>query len=85
MRTPGPGSRFYWLVVWLGVAFLGPELHAVATDPARTLSWSVWWAMNLHPSIAVAVWGLLGWLVYHFSVDFYRWRTRRRRSGDGRD
>jgi hypothetical protein len=38
---PWNGWSAYWLA-WLALGFLVPELIALFTNPANTLSWQVW-------------------------------------------
>lgn len=74
----------YWLA-WL-VAFLGPELYWVFTNPVNTLSDQVWsieglnmtqpfdfamWS-DTHWAVAILVWGLFLWLSLHFPFGLLR-------------
>lgn len=74
---------FYWIIVWFGVLFLGPEIWALKNDPRNTLSYQVWHlegfgltglAQNpLHWSFAhyVVAAGVV-WLVGHFVFGLWR-------------
>ena len=71
-----------WWVVWLFAGFLAYEIPAIIIDPSHTLSWTIWSFMALHWAAEWAVYLLLAWLVWHFTVDFRNWRehvkTKRR-------
>lgn len=67
----------YW-VVWF-LAFLGPELYALFTHPANTLSWQVWHVEGplnewnfAHYAVSVLVVGLAVFLVGHFVWGLFR-------------
>jgi hypothetical protein len=77
------GWSFYWIVVWFGVLFLGPELYAIFTNPKNTLSYQVWhlegmglkglaqnplnWSFGHYVVFAGMV-----WLIGHFVFDLWR-------------
>jgi hypothetical protein len=83
--TPGLSwFSWYWLA-WLA-AFLTPELYWVFTNPARTLSDTVWnieglnerqpfdfpmWTAT-HWSVAITVWLLFAWLSVHIPFGLFR-------------
>lgn len=33
---------FYWIIIWFGCLFLGPELYALWKNPQNTLSYQIW-------------------------------------------
>lgn len=75
---------YYW-IAWL-MAFTGPELYAVFTNPNNTLSDNVWRLENLnlnqpfdfamwtdvHWAVAVIVWLLFLWLSAHMPFGLLR-------------
>jgi hypothetical protein len=68
----------YWLVVWFGIGFLGPELFALFTGhDENTLSFQVWRLSGLgqsggwtfaHFFIAAG----MVWLLFHFVFGWFR-------------
>lgn len=84
MRFHLTGMSWYWLF-WL-LAFLGPELYFVFTNPAGTLSDTVWAFENLnvsqpfdfglwsgtHWAVALLVWLLFAWLSLHLPFGMLR-------------
>jgi hypothetical protein len=74
---------FYWIVLWFGLGFLGPELWALWRYPQNTLSYQVWHlegmglkglAQNpLHWTFAqYAMFCGVVWLVGHFTDGLWR-------------
>lgn len=75
----------YW-AIWFFVGFLGPELYFVATNPAGTLSDTVWAFEHLnisqpfdfrmwtttHWAMAFTVWLLFLWLSLHLPFGLFR-------------
>lgn len=71
----------YWLA-WFGVGFLGPEIWALVTNPANTLSYQVWHVegINLAHPYDLSQWtfahylvfALMIWLCFHFVDGMFR-------------
>lgn len=80
-----PYMSAYW-ALWLVLGFLVPELYFVATNPAGTLSDTVWSFENLnasqpfdfamwtstHWAVALTVWLLFAWLSLHLPFGLLR-------------
>jgi len=73
------GAKLAWTAVWVAwlAAFVALEFYAVGNpQPGDTLSETIWVAMDRWVVVRVSVWLLLGWLVKHFTWDWYRRRGR---------
>lgn len=72
----------YWLAVWFGLGFLGPELYAFFTNPKNTLSYQVWHLEGLDFAhlFSIDTWSfghyvvfaLMIWLTLHFGFGLFR-------------
>lgn len=73
---------FYWIVVWFGVLFLGPELFWLWKNPKNTLSYQVWhlegldfqhlFSVNNWSFGHYVVFAMMVWLTLHFAFGLFR-------------
>jgi hypothetical protein len=77
---------YYWPVALTVVTaiIMGPEIYALVTNVANTLSWWVWGELHVHPGDHVAAWtagrlltfmawcSLMFWLTWHFWFGLFR-------------
>lgn len=65
-----------WFLLGFTVLFLGPEIYALSTNAANTLSDYVWQALKPNSAVWYLTLGgwltLTSWLVFHFWFRRYR-------------
>lgn len=72
-------GEWYWLV-WLGIGFLIPEIFALFTNPANTLSETTWRWFGVIKNQSITAWGIqhyvllafMIWLFFHLVFRMFR-------------
>lgn len=85
MNAPTWGSAYWpWFLIAVSLAFLAPEVFALATNPGNTLSDYAWRELNVSAGVSfdshgaawllsLGMWGVaVFWLTEH--IWFYRFR-----------
>jgi hypothetical protein len=72
----------YWIAIWFGALFLGPELFWLWKDPKNTLSYQVWHLEGLDFAhlFSLGTWTfghyvvfvMMIWLTLHFGFGLFR-------------